>query len=127
MVSRLTRVNQTWAIAYDSAFADPMFPKVSELNDRRFVHLVSCALTEDGTELVLADSELSNVMTFCSRGNESTPTNGNVTASLQWLKDANTGGAGSTVDLTSLYNKVTALLDNVDIPYWIISRTGPNA
>ena len=127
MVDRLSRPNQTWCLAYESAFANPAAPTLAELNDRRFVHLISCALTEDGTELVLADSELDTEMTFCSVGNESTPTNYNVTASLQWRKDANTGGSGSTVDLTSLYNKVTALLDNVDIPYWIISRTGPNA
>lgn len=126
MVSRLTRPNQTWAIALESAFADPSAPTDDELNDERFVHFISCALTEDGTEMVLADSETDDTITFCSIGNESTPTFFNVTASLQWLMDANTGGSGSTVDLTSLFNKVTAMLGSPDIPYWLISRTGPN-
>ena len=124
---RLTRPNQTWALALESAFANFATPTLTELNDRRFVHLISCGLTEDGTNMVLGDSELDQTLTFCSKGNESTPTQYNVTAQLTWLKDANTGGAGSTVDLTSLYNKITAMLDYPDVPYWIISRTGPNA
>ena len=124
--SRLTRPNQTWAVAYASAFEDPSAPTTEELNDKRFVHRISCFLTEDGTNLVLADSEQDNTLTFCSIGNESTPTDYNVTAQLTWLKDANTGGSDSTVDLTSGFNHVTALLDFPDVPYWIISRTGPD-
>ncbi len=54
--TRLTRPNQTWAIAYPEAFANPATPTTTELNERRFVHLISCALTEDGTELTLGDS-----------------------------------------------------------------------
>lgn len=123
--TRLTRPAQTWALALENAFENPATPLVAELNDRRFVHFVSCALTEDGTEMVRGDSETDDTMTFCSIGNESTPTQANITASFQWLLDANTGGSGSTVDLTSLYNKVTAMLGRPDIPYWIISRTGP--
>lgn len=125
--AKLTRPNQTWALALDSAFANWATPTLAELNDLRFVHRISCALTEDGTSLVLADSETDDTLTFCSKGNEVTPTQYNVTSQLTWLKDANTGGSGSTVDLTSLFNKVTAMLGNVDIPYWVISRTGPNA
>jgi hypothetical protein len=125
--ARLTRPNQTWALALDSAFANFSAPTLTELNDRRFVHFISCGLTEDGTNMDLADSETDDTLTFCSKGNEVTPTQYNVSAQLTGLKDANTGGAGSTVDLTSLYNKITAMLGNVDIPYWLISRTGPNA
>lgn len=123
--SRLTRPNQTYALAYINAFDDPTAPTLTELNDRRFVHFLSCALTEDGTNLTLGDSETDDTITFCSVGNESTPTFYNPTAQFTWLKDANTGGSGSTVDLTSLYNKATAMLDHVDIPYFVISRTGP--
>lgn len=126
-ISRLSRPNQTWAIALQSAFENPAAPTVAELNDRRFVHLVSCALTEDGTELTLADSETDATITFCSIGNETTPTFYNPSATFTWLKDANTGGSGSTVDLTSLFNKVEAMLGSPDIPYILISRTGPNA
>ncbi len=126
MVSaRLSRPNQTWAIALASSFANPAAPTTAELNERRFVHLMSCAFTEDGTEMVRGDSEQDDTVTFCSIGNEVTPTMANVTASLTWLKDANTGGSGSTVDLTSLFNKATAMLSYADIPYWVISRTGP--
>lgn len=126
-LTRLSRPNQTWALAYVNAFADPNAPTTAELNDQRFVHRISCALTEDGTELTMGDSETDDTITFCSIGNESTPTLYNVTGSLTWLKDSNTGGSGSTVDLTSLYNLATALLDYQDIPYWLISRTGPDA
>lgn len=124
---RLSRPNQTWALAYLSAFANPAAPTTAELNDRRFVHLLSCAFTEDGTELTLSDSETDDTLTFCSIGNEVTLTLGNVKGTITWLKDANTGGSGSTVDLTSLFNLATADLDAPDIPYWLISRTGPNA
>lgn len=124
-LDRLTRPAQTWALALDNAFADPANPTLLELNDRRFVHLMSCAFTEDGTELTLGDSETDDTVTFCSIGNENTPTQYNVTGNIQWLVDANTGGSGSTVDLTSLYNKATAMLGSVDIPYWFIGRTGP--
>jgi hypothetical protein len=126
-ISRLSRPNQTWALALRSSFVNPSAPTVLELNDRRFVHLISCALTEDGTELTLGDSETDDTITFCSIGNESTPTFYNPSATLTWLKDANTGGSGSTADLTSLYNKVEAMLGSQDIPYLLISRTGPNA
>lgn len=124
---RLTRPNQSWALALGSSFAAFATPTLAELNDRRFVHFLSCGLTEDGTNLTLGDSELDTTLTFCSKGNESTPTQYNVSAQLTWLRDANTGGSGSTVDLTSLYNKISAMLDYPDTEYWLISRTGPNA
>lgn len=125
--TRLTRPNQTWAVALDQAFLNPAAPTTAELNDRRFVHFISCALTEDGTELTLGDSETDDTLTFCSIGSESTRTFANVTASLQFLLDQNTGGSGSAADLTSLYNKVTAMFSSPDYPFWLISRTGPNA
>ena len=125
--TRLSRPNQTWALAYINAFDDPANPTTAELNDRRFVHLISCALTEDGTEMVKGDSETDDTVTFCSIGNESSPTLANITATLTWLKDQNTGGSGSTVDLTSIFNRAEALLGFQDIPYWLISRTGPDA
>lgn len=125
--TRLSRPNQTWGLAYINAFEDPANPTAAELNDRRFVHLISCALTEDGTEMVKGDSETDDTVTFCSIGNESSPTLANITATLTWLKDQNTGGSGSTVDLTSIFNRAEALLGFQDIPYWLISRTGPDA
>lgn len=125
--TRLSRPNQTWAIAYPEAFANPATPTSAELNTARFVHLLSCALTEDGTELTLGDSDTDDTVTFCDIGNVTTPTTNTVTAAFTWLMDANTGGSGSTVDLTSLYNKATAMLSYPDKPYWVISRTGPNA
>lgn len=122
---RLSRPNVTWALALESAFADPANPTAEELNDERFVHFISCALTEDGTEFTLGDSETDDTLTYCSIGNEQTPVRRVFSASLTWLLDANTGGSGSTVDLTSLYNKVTAMLGRPDIPYWLIKRVGP--
>lgn len=124
-ITRLTRPHQSWFLAYEAAFADWRNPTVLELNDRRFVHPISCALNEDGTEMTKGDSETDDTVTFCSIGNESSATFANFTASLQWLKDANTGGSGSTVDLTSGFNRTSALLGKPDIPYYLISRTGP--
>lgn len=125
-ITRLTRPNQSWAIALNGAFANPAAPTAAELNDRRYVHFLSCAFTEDGTELTKGDSETDDTLTACSIGSEVTPTFANLTGNVTWLKDANTGGSGSTVDLTSLYNKAEAMLGDLDIPYWLISRTGPS-
>ena len=125
--TRLVRPNQTWALAYENAFANPATPTTTELNDGRFVHLISCALDESGTELSLGNSQVDNTVTFCDIGEYKLPTFNKISAKLTWLTDANTGGSGSTVDLTSLYNKTTALLDYPDQKFWIISRTGPNA
>ena len=57
-------------------------------------------------------------------GNESTPTFKNFTAQWTGWHDANTGGAGSTVDLTSLFNKLWAFLAFPDVPFYVIGRTG---
>ena len=95
-LARLTRPAQTWALALESAFVDPAHPTIAELNDRRFVHFISCALTEDGTELTLGDSETDSTITFCSIGNEVSLTQYNATGNIQWLCDANTGGSCST-------------------------------
>ena len=122
--TRLTRSSQTWAIALQNAFANPAAPTTTELNNTNFVYRVSCAFTEDGTTIALSDSDTDSTITFCSIGNEQTVTNANPTSQLTWLKDANTGGSGTTVDLTSLYNQVTGLLELPDSTYWIISRTG---
>jgi hypothetical protein len=125
--TRLTRPNQTWALAKQNAFANPLAPTLAELNNASFVSMFSCALTEDGTSLTLGDSDTDDTLTFCSIGNESTPTFKNPAAQWTVLKEANTGGSGSTVDLTSLYNKAWAWLAFPDVPYWVISRTGPNS
>lgn len=121
---RLTRTSQSWYLAYASAFANPAAPTVAELNDTAFVHDFSCALTETGTSLVKAGSDTDDEISFCSTGNESTPTFKNFTAQWTGWHDANTGGSGSTVDLTSLFNKLWAFIAFPDIPYYIISRTG---
>jgi hypothetical protein len=125
--TRLTRPNQTWALAKQDAFVNPLAPTAAELNNALFVSFFSCALVEDGTSLTLSDSDTDDTLTFCSIGNEQTPTFKNPTAQWTFLKEANTGGSGSTVDLTSLYNKAWAWLAFPDVPYWVISRTGPNA
>jgi hypothetical protein len=125
--TRLTRPNQTFALAKQDAFANPLAPTTTELNNALFVSNFSCALTEDGTSLTLGDSDTDDTLTFCSIGNESTATFANPTAQFTVLKEANTGGSGSTVDLTSLYNKAWAWLAFPDVPYYVISRTGPNA
>jgi hypothetical protein len=125
--TRLTRPNQSWALAYADAFANPLAPTSAELNSATLVSFFSCALTEDGTSLTLGDSETDDTLTFCSIGNESTPTFKSPTAAWSVLKEANTGGSGTTVDLTSLYNKAWAWLAFPDVPFWVISRTGPNS
>lgn len=121
---RLTRNSQTWALAFVSAFADPTAPTAAELNDTAFVHKFSCALSETNTSLVKAGSDTDDEISFCAVGNEQTATNANFTAQWTGWHDANTGGSGSTVDLTSLFNKFVAFTDWPDVPYYLISRTG---
>lgn len=123
--TRLTRPAQTWALAMNQAFANAATPTAAELNTALYVSLFSCALTEDNTSMTLGDSDTDDTLTFCDAGNSSTPTFFNPTAQWTGLLDANTGGSGSTVDLTSLYNKLEGWIGSPDIPYYIISRTGP--
>lgn len=127
MATRLTRPNVTFAIAYENAFDDYTAPTAAELNERRFVHLISCGLTEDGTELTLSGFESDDTTTFCDTGQNPTLTFPNITSTLTWLKDENTGGSGSTVDLTSLYNKIESFLGMQGTKFWVIQRTGPEA
>ena len=125
--TRLTRPAQTWGLAYANAFANPATPTVAELNSTTLVSLFSCALTEDGTTLTLGDSDTDDTITFCDNASVSTPTFFNPTAQWTGLLDANTGGSGSTVDLTSLFNKLEAWIGSPDVPYYLISRTGPQS
>lgn len=126
MVStRLSRPAQTWALAYNGAFANPATPTAAELNNALYVSLFSCALTEDSTSLTLNDSDTDDTLTFCDSGQVTNLTFSNPASQWTGLLDANTGGSGSTVDLTSLYNKLEAWVMSPDVPYWIISRTGP--
>jgi hypothetical protein len=125
--TRLTRPAQTWGLAMREAFVNPATPTAAELNNATYVTLFSCALTEDNTSISLGDSDTDDTLTFCSVGNESTPTFFNPTAQWTGLLDGNTGGSGSTVDLTSLYNKLLGWVGAPDIPYYIVSRTGPQS
>lgn len=122
--TRLTRNSQTWAIAYQAAFANPAAPTTTELNNANFVFKLSCALEEGSTTMNLGKSDTDSTLTFCSIGNEQTITNANPTAQWTWLRDANTGGSGTTADLTSIYNLASGLLELPGCYYWLISRTG---
>lgn len=121
---RLTRNSQSWYLAFASAFADVTNPTAAEMNATAYVHDFSCALTETNTSLVKAGSDTDDEISFCAVGNESTATQSNFTAQWTGWHDANTGGSGSTVDLTSLFNKFVAFTDYADVPYYVISRTG---
>lgn len=111
-------------MAFQAAFANPAAPTAAELNTASMVKFISCALTESNTSLVKEGSETDDEISFCSVGNEQTATFANFSAQLTGWHDANTGGSGSTVDLTSIFNQFVALTDWPDVPYYIISRTG---
>ena len=122
--TRLSRPGVTWGLGYNGAFNNPAAPTVAELNSTTLVSLFSCALTEDSTSLALGDSDTDDTLTFCDSGQVTNLTFANPTAQWTGLLDANTGGSGSTVDLTSLYNKLEAWLMGPDTPYWVIQRIG---
>ena len=117
--SRMLAARRTLLVAYPEAFADPNAPTADELNDTAaagMVFNVSCAMLSD-TTLDLADSDTDDTRTWCSTGNDSTPTFYNASLNLTSLRDANL----ATVNAA---NTIFNLTKVPDIPLILIDRIG---
>ena len=122
---RLYRENVTFLLAHPEAFADPTAPTAAELNDwydastnaDGLVHNITCALNEDGTTFTLGDSDTDDSLTFCERGNVSTPTFFNPEVVFEAFRDAD-------VDAVGEYNQAFDLMSFPDVPLIAILRVG---
>lgn len=116
-LDRLVRANVGYYIALPEAlptFGTTGVVTTTQLNSD-LVYDVTCALTEADTSFTLDDSETDDELTFCSVGNEVTPTTRNATAVFTFLRDANK--AADTV-----FNLARDLMSYPDVNYVLIER-----
>lgn len=116
-LDRLVRANVGYYIALREAV--PTFYQngavtTTQLNGN-LVYDVTCALTEADTTFSLDDSEQDSELTFCSVGNEVTPTTRNASAVFTYLRDAN-----KTAD--TVFNLARDLMSYPDVEYVLIER-----
>lgn len=116
-LDRLVRANVGYYIALPEAlptFGTTGVVTTTQLNSD-LVYDVTCALTEADTSFSLDDSETDDELTFCSVGNEVTPTTRNATAVFTFLRDAN-----KTAD--TVFNLARDLMSYPDVNYVLIER-----
>lgn len=116
-LDRLVRANVGYYIALPEAL--PSFSvngsvTTTQLNSD-LVYDVTCALTEADTSFSLDDSTTDDELTFCSVGNEVTPTDKNASAVFTFLRDADK--AADTV-----FNLARDLMSYPDVNYVLIER-----
>lgn len=114
---RLYRENTYFALAYREAFANPLAPTTTELNNATYVKNITCALWEDGTSFNLDGAEVDDGLTFCTPAGTQTPTFRNPAVVFEALRDKDRVAAG-------VFNLAFSLMFQPDIPFYAISRVG---
>lgn len=116
-LERLTRRNIGYYIALPEAvpsFFTTGAITAAQLNGN-LVYDVTCALTEADTTFALDDSDTSDELTFCSIGNEVTPTTQNATAVFTALRD-------SSKSADTVFNLARDLISYPDVSYVLVER-----
>lgn len=116
-LDRLVRASVGYYIALPEAvptFFQNGTVTTTQLNGN-LVYDVTCALTEADTTFTLDDSEQDSELTFCSVGNEVTPTTRNASAVFTFLRDAS-----KTAD--TVFNLARDLMSYPDVQYVLIER-----
>jgi hypothetical protein len=116
-LDRLVRANVGYFIALPEAvptFFQNGTVTTTQLNGN-LVYDVTCALTEADTTFSLDDSDTDDELTFCSIGNEVTPTTRNASAVFTFLRDAS-----KTAD--TVFNLARDLMSYPDVQYVLIER-----
>jgi len=116
-LDRLVRANVGYYIALPEAlptFGTTGVVTTTQLNSD-LVYDVTCALTEADTSFSLDDSETDDELTFCSVGNEVTPTTRNATAVFTFLRDASKSA-------DTVFNLARDLMSYPDVNYVLIER-----
>lgn len=118
--TRLYRPNVFLGLAYLEAFANPLAPTTTELNNTTYVKDLTCALAEDTTEFTLGDSDTDSTLTFCSNASVTTPTTANATIDYKVLRDQDRSATG-------YFGRAFSHLAFPDIDFYAIERLGkPN-
>lgn len=123
--AKLLRANYTVMLAYPEAFANPMAPTSTELNNQfvfntnedAMVFNISCAILDDANSINQTSSDTDNTMTICDLAEVETPTFLNYEITMDFLRDK------SLVD-EGLFNLARELTISPDRPYIVITRIG---
>lgn len=83
---------------------------------------ISCALTDDSVSINLTDSDTDDSISICDIGNVSTPTFFNYEVSFDSFRN----GPSSAGPAVPVYELPVQLFSNADLPYYIVTRIGPD-
>lgn len=122
---KLLRGNTTVLVAYPEAFANPLAPTSTELNnlfvftsnEAGMVFNVSCAITDSSYTANVTDSETDDTRTICDIGQVQNPTFQTYEVSFDGLRDSSVTDAG-------VFNLFFDLFTGVDRPFYVYTRYG---
>lgn len=83
---------------------------------------ISCALTDDSVSINLTDSDTDDSISICDIGNVSTPTFFNYEVSFDSFRN----GPVASGAAVAVYDLPVKLFSNADLPFYILTRIGPN-
>jgi len=106
-------------VAHPEAFSNWRTPTAAELNSN-LVHVLSCALNEDGTSFNLTDSDTDDTLTFCQEAGVVTPTRQNA----EVIFEAERSDDPLAVNTA---NEAFGLLAFPDIEYFAFLRIGKDS
>lgn len=116
----LRRNSVTWKVFDVAAFADPLAPKVAELNttNENLGLDITCALDEENSSFTLGSSDTDDRLSFCDGVGVTRPTNINPELTLALFRDEDRAANG-------VYNKALNWFKHVDSEFIIVLRVGP--
>jgi hypothetical protein len=82
---------------------------------------ISCAITDDSVNINLTDSDTDDSISICDIGNVSTPTFFNYEVTFDSFRN----GPASAGAAVAVYELPVNLFHDVDAPYYILTRVGP--
>lgn len=125
MVDKLLRGNAMYVAAYPEAFADPMKPTSSELNDMfeygtnegGMVFNISCAIVDGTDDANRTESDTNDERSICDVAEVQNPTFAQYGVAFDTFRDED-------VDANGIFNIPFDLFKGVDRPFYIYKRIG---
>lgn len=119
---KLYRTSITYWLAFPEAFANWKTPTSAEFTAgiaSGLITNITCAVSEEGTQFDLADSDTDDSLSFCQSAGAVSPTFYNTDITLQIFRSADPTAVNTA-------NKALALLNYPDVEYFAIERIGGN-
>lgn len=124
-MDKLLRGNATYVVAYPEAFADPLKPTSTELNDwfeytsneGGMVFNVSCAIVDGTDDVNRTESQTNDERTICDVAEVQNPTFAQYNAGFDTFRDED-------VDANGVFNLAFDLFKAPDRPFFIYKRIG---